>query len=46
MNNEKKYTQVRLTRDVWLRLKQYGHKGETFSDIINRLLDDVEKVKK
>ncbi len=45
MNNGKKYTQVRLTRSVWLRLKQYGRKGETFSDIINRLLDEVLKVR-
>ncbi len=46
MNNEKKYTQVRLARSVWLRLKQYGRKGETFSDIIERLLDEAIKASK
>jgi len=42
--SSKEYTQVRLARSVWLRLKQYGRKGETFSDIINRLLNEVEKM--
>jgi len=37
--------QVRLDNEVYRRLDQERRKGETFSDVVKRLLDLAEKVK-
>lgn len=34
-------TTIPVTKDVRDRLKQYGKKGETYNDILNRLMDEV-----
>lgn len=34
-------TTIPVTKDVRDRLKLYGKKGETYSDILNRLMDEV-----
>jgi len=34
---------VRINEDTALRLELLGHKGETFDDLISRLLDMAEK---
>lgn len=33
---------VRLTKDVYLRLREKGKFGETFSDIVERLLNQID----
>ncbi|MFY1111582.1 MAG: DUF7557 family protein [Methanosarcinaceae archaeon] len=35
-------TTIPITKDVRDRLKQYGMKGETYSDILKRLMDEVD----
>lgn len=35
-------TTIPVTKDVRDRLKQYGKKGETYSDILKRLMDEVD----
>lgn len=35
-------TTIPVTKDVRDRLKQYGKKGETYSDILRRLMDEVD----
>jgi len=35
-------TTIPVTKDVRDRLKQYGMKGETYSDILKRLMDEVD----
>jgi predicted CopG family antitoxin len=35
-------TTIPVTKDVRDRLKQYGKKGETYSDILKRLMDAVD----
>jgi len=37
------YTFVRLRRETVEKLKKLGFKGETYDDIINRLIEEVEK---
>ncbi|WP_048156992.1 hypothetical protein [Methanosarcina sp. Kolksee] len=34
-------TTIPVTKEVRDRLKLYGKKGETYSDILNRLMDEV-----
>lgn len=41
---KKKDTTVRLFRSTYKRLNQLGHKGESYDDIINRVLDALEKL--
>jgi len=40
------YTNVRLKTETRDRLKKHGSKGESYDDIIARLLDSTEDVKK
>jgi len=40
---EKTYTNIRLTTATRDRLKAIGFKGESFDDVIVRLLDATEK---
>lgn len=35
-------TTIPVTKEVRDRLKQYGKKGETYSDILKRLMDEVD----
>lgn len=35
-------TTIPVTKDVRDRLKQYGIKGETYNDILKRLMDEVD----
>jgi predicted CopG family antitoxin len=35
-------TTIPVTKDVRDRLKQYGKKGETYSDILRRLMDEID----
>ncbi|MFY1111884.1 MAG: DUF7557 family protein [Methanosarcinaceae archaeon] len=35
-------TTIPLTKDIRDRLKKYGHKGETYNDILKRLMDEVD----
>jgi predicted CopG family antitoxin len=35
-------TTIPVTKEVRDRLKQYGKKGETYSDILRRLMDEVD----
>ena len=35
-------TTIPVTKDVRDRLKQYGMKGETYSDILKRLMNEVD----
>jgi hypothetical protein len=37
------YSYVRLRKETVERLKRLGFKGETYDDIINRLIEEVEK---
>ncbi len=37
---------LKIRPETHRRLQLYGHKGETFDEIINRLLDEVEEKKK
>lgn len=41
--NDKRYT-VLLHQSVYHRLKSRGMFGESFSDVVDRLLDESEKV--
>lgn len=34
---------LKIKEETHKRLEEYGHKGETFDDIINRLLEEVKK---
>jgi len=40
---EKAYTNIRLTTATRDRLKAMGFKGESFDDVLVRLLDAIEK---
>jgi len=40
------YTNIRLSKKTVQRLKNIGKKGETYDDIINRLIDEHEKMEK
>jgi hypothetical protein len=35
-------TTIPVSKDVRDRLKQYGMKGETYNDILKRLMDEVD----
>jgi hypothetical protein len=35
-------TTIPVTKDVRDRLKKYGMKGETYNDILKRLMDEVD----
>jgi len=35
-------TSIPVTKDVRDRLNQYGMKGETYNDILKRLMDEVD----
>jgi hypothetical protein len=35
-------TTIPVTKDVRDRLKRYGMKGETYNDILKRLMDEVD----
>lgn len=35
-------TTIPVTKDVRDRLRQYGIKGETYNDILKRLMDEVD----
>ncbi len=35
-------TTIPLTKDIRDRLKKYGLKGETYNDILKRLMDEVD----
>jgi len=35
-------TTIPVTKDVRDRLKQYGMKGETYNEILKRLMDEVD----
>jgi hypothetical protein len=37
------YTVVRLAIKTRERLKRYGQFGESYDDLINRILDEIEK---
>jgi hypothetical protein len=37
------YTVVRLAIKTKDRLKRYGQFGESYDDLINRILDEIEK---
>jgi hypothetical protein len=37
------YTVVRLAVKTKERLKRYGQFGESYDDLINRILDEIEK---
>jgi hypothetical protein len=37
------YSYIRLRRKTVEKLKKLGFKGETYDDIINRLIEEVEK---
>ncbi len=35
-------TTIKLTRDTVKRLKEHGEFGESFEDVVSRMLDDLE----
>ena len=43
MEGKKEWTTVKISRETHERLKRIGRKGDTFDDIIRRLLDFYEK---
>ena len=39
MTDYKYYTLIRITRKTKDKLLKFGHKGQTYDDVINQLLD-------
>lgn len=39
-------TSIQVSRETKARLDKVGHKGETYNDIVNRLLDQHDRKKK
>lgn len=35
---------ITVRREIYSRLRTYGHFGESFSELISRILDDLEKI--
>lgn len=48
INNElmPDYKNIKIHEDTHERLKSHGNMGESFNDLINRILDDWEEQKK
>lgn len=42
MNSPKDVTTIPVKKSVRDRLKQYGVKGETYNDILNRLMNELD----
>jgi uncharacterized FlgJ-related protein len=36
-------TTIPTTKPIRDRLKNYGHKGETYSDILTRMMDSIDR---
>jgi len=36
-------TTMKISRDTLKRLKEFGKMGDTFEDVVNRLLDDTDE---
>jgi len=41
MNSPKKYVMIPVFPETKKRLMSYGSKGETFDELLNRLLDEI-----
>lgn len=37
---------ISIDTETWERLKQFGKFGESFDDLLNRLMDTIEKVER
>lgn len=37
---------ISIDIQTWERLKQFGKFGESFNDLLNRLMDTIEKMEK
>ena len=42
MENLEELTQIAVTKQTRERIKEYGKKGETYDEILNKLLDKIE----
>ena len=42
-NGDKTYIQVRLRRTTTTRMKKFGHMGDSYDFVINKLIDVFEK---
>ncbi|HEY7111098.1 MAG TPA: hypothetical protein VH415_16850 [Nitrososphaeraceae archaeon] len=36
---------VSITSNVYTRLRNHGHFGESFNDLVSRLVDEIEELK-
>jgi len=43
VNNDKKTKTLKVSEKTKLRLQKHGYMGESFEDLINRILDKIEK---
>lgn len=43
IDNEKKVKTLKVSEKTKQRLQKHGHMGESFEDLINRILDKIEK---
>ena len=41
--SDKELTTITLTKNTRTRLKGYGNKGETWDELVNRILDELGK---
>jgi predicted DNA-binding protein len=46
MVNKKKYSVIRLSEETREKLKEFGKKGNSYEDIIKKLMEEVEKCRK
>jgi predicted DNA-binding protein len=46
MANKKKYSVIRLSEETREKLKEFGKKGNSYEDIIKKLIEEVEKCRK
>jgi hypothetical protein len=44
--DENKFTTITLRESTKERLQKHGNMGESFDELLNRILDQIEKVKK
>lgn len=38
-------TTITITNETKTRMLRYGHMGETYNDVINRLFDEIDEFK-
>jgi len=46
MSESDEKTMIPVSKSIRLRIQQLGHKGETYDDILNRLMDNNVKLEK